>query len=74
MGCPDEEIVHLGDLERRARAVMDHADIDYFDGGAEDERTLRANVDAFRHATLWPRVMVRWASVPRAAAREMRSS
>ena len=53
---------------------MDHADIDYFDGGAEDERTLRANVDAFRHATLWPRVMVRWASVPRAAAREMKSS
>jgi isopentenyl diphosphate isomerase/L-lactate dehydrogenase-like FMN-dependent dehydrogenase len=54
-----DDAVNLGDLERQARVVMRKADIDYFDGGAEDELTLRNNVDAFSAVTLWPRVMVR---------------
>jgi hypothetical protein len=42
-----DDAVNLGDLERQARVVMRKADIDYFDGGAEDELTLRNNVDDF---------------------------
>ncbi|KWB76682.1 2-hydroxy-acid oxidase [Burkholderia ubonensis] len=46
----------LADVERAARAVLDGATWAYLAGGAGDERTVRANVDAFDAFWLRPRV------------------
>ena len=53
-----DALVNLDDFETAAKAVMDARDFDYFAGGAESETTLRANVDAFREVTLWPKCFV----------------
>ncbi len=48
---------NVDDLRRMARRRLPGGVFDYIDGGAEDELTMRANVDAFRSATFRPRVL-----------------
>jgi L-lactate dehydrogenase (cytochrome) len=47
----------VADLRRIARRRLPRGVFDYIDGGAEDERTLRANVDAFAATGFRPRVL-----------------
>ena len=47
----------LTELAARAQARLDPVHWDFFAGGAGDERTLRANEDAFRSLRLVPRVL-----------------
>lgn len=49
--------INLEDFRQRAHAQLAPEIFDYFDGGAEDEVTLRDNRDAFNGITLWPRVL-----------------
>ncbi len=49
--------VNLHGLALAARARWEPAVAAYFDGGAGDEHTLRANADAWQALTLWPRVL-----------------
>jgi (S)-mandelate dehydrogenase len=48
----------IEDLRNLARRRLPHAVFDLFDGGAEDEDTLRANRTAFDRARLLPKVLV----------------
>ncbi|MEA2219888.1 MAG: 4-hydroxymandelate oxidase [Solirubrobacteraceae bacterium] len=48
----------LGELEARARELLDVAHYDYFAGGAGDEQTLAENAAAWRKVWIRPRVMV----------------
>jgi (S)-mandelate dehydrogenase len=48
----------IDDLRTRAKARLPRAVFDLFDGGAEDEVTLRDNRAAFARRTLMPRVLV----------------
>lgn len=48
----------IEDLRRLAHRRLPRAVFDFFDGGAEDERTLRANAAAFEGVRLLPRVLV----------------
>jgi L-lactate dehydrogenase (cytochrome) len=50
--------VNIADLRGRARRRLPRAVFDYIDGGAEDERTLRANRRAFDRVTLRPRCAI----------------
>jgi isopentenyl diphosphate isomerase/L-lactate dehydrogenase-like FMN-dependent dehydrogenase len=50
--------VNVADYERLAAERLDPGVLGYFAGGAGDERTLRANVEAFGEFTLHPRVLV----------------
>jgi len=50
--------VNIDDLRRLARARAPRMIFDYIDGGAEDEITLKANIDAFRERTLTPAMLV----------------
>ena len=47
----------VGDLRRIARRRLPRGVFDYIDGGAEDERTLRNNSDAFARIEFRPRVL-----------------
>jgi L-lactate dehydrogenase (cytochrome) len=47
----------VSDLRRIARRRLPRGVFDYVDGGAEDEVTLRANVDAYGHIEFRPRVL-----------------
>jgi L-lactate dehydrogenase (cytochrome) len=51
-------VVSIADLRRAARKRLPRIVFDYIDGGADDERTLRANSRAFREVTLRPRCAV----------------
>jgi L-lactate dehydrogenase (cytochrome) len=51
-------IVNIEDLRRAAKRRLPKAVFDYIDGGAEDERTLRENSDAFQRLTFRPRCAV----------------
>jgi (S)-mandelate dehydrogenase len=53
----------IQDLRRIARARIPRSIFDFFDGGAEDELTLRANRAAFERVRLLPRVLVDVAEV-----------
>ncbi|HKQ27498.1 MAG TPA: alpha-hydroxy acid oxidase [Burkholderiales bacterium] len=55
--------ISVEDLRRAARARLPRSVFEFFDGGAEDEITLRANRDAFERVRLVPRVLVDVASV-----------
>jgi 4-hydroxymandelate oxidase len=55
---PEAPPANLRELEALAREALPRAVYDYYAGGAEDETTLRANVDAFRRFALRPRVLV----------------
>ncbi len=47
----------IEDLRRIARRRLPRGVFDYIDGGAEDERTMKANAQAFRDLTFSPRVL-----------------
>ena len=47
----------LSDLAAAANAKLDPGVAAFFNGGAGDERTLRANAEAWQALTLWPRVL-----------------
>jgi isopentenyl diphosphate isomerase/L-lactate dehydrogenase-like FMN-dependent dehydrogenase len=47
----------VADMRECARAALPAADLDYFEGGAEEEVTLRGNVEAFERRIMWPRVL-----------------
>jgi L-lactate dehydrogenase (cytochrome) len=49
--------VTVADMRRIARRRLPRGVFDYIDGGAEDERTLAANTDAFARVTFRPRVL-----------------
>ena len=52
------EPVNVADFEEIARERLDPGPYAYFAGGAGDERTLRAHVEAFARWELRPRVLV----------------
>src|SRR5437764_10886852 len=52
------QVVSIEDLRELARRRLPRAIFDFFDGGAEDEVTLRENRAAFERVRLLPRVLV----------------
>src|SRR5258707_5275114 len=56
-------IVSIEDLRQLARRRLPRAIFDFFDGGAEDEVTLRENRAAFERVRLLPKVLVNVAAV-----------
>ncbi len=60
---PLEKAVNIEDLRRLAKRRLPRAIFDFFDGGAEDEVTLRENRAAFERVRLLPRVLVNVAQV-----------
>jgi (S)-mandelate dehydrogenase len=63
----ESDAISIEDLRRAARARLPRSVFEFFDGGAEDEVTLRANRQAFERLRLLPRVLVDVASVETAA-------
>jgi len=55
--------INIEDLRELARRRLPRAIFDFFDGGAEDEATLRDNRAAFERVRLLPRVLVRVSQV-----------
>ncbi len=55
--------INIEDLRRMARRRLPRAIFDFFDGGAEDESTLRENRAAFERVRLLAKVLVDVASV-----------
>jgi isopentenyl diphosphate isomerase/L-lactate dehydrogenase-like FMN-dependent dehydrogenase len=51
-------VLNIEDLRRAAKRRLPRVVFDYIDGGAEDERTLRANCHAFEEVTFRPRCAV----------------
>jgi L-lactate dehydrogenase (cytochrome) len=51
-------VLNIQDLRRAAKRRLPRIVFDYIDGGAEDERTLRANCRAFEEVTFRPRCAV----------------
>ena len=51
-------VVNIEDLRRAAKRRLPRIVFDYIDGGAEDERTLRANCHAFEELRFRPRCAV----------------
>ena len=49
---------NIEDLRRMAQRRLPHGVFDFFDGGAEDETTLRENRAAFERVRLLPKVLV----------------
>src|SRR5215218_2712276 len=58
-----EQAVSIEDLRRLAKRRLPRAIFDFFDGGAEDEVTLRENRAAFERVRLLPKVLVNVADV-----------
>ena len=52
------ELFNVEDFEQAARERLEAGPYGYYAGGAGDERTLRANVDAYARWELRPRVLV----------------
>jgi L-lactate dehydrogenase (cytochrome) len=50
-------VANVSDARRVARRRLPRGVFDYIDGGAEDERALAANTDAFARTVLRPRVL-----------------
>src|SRR5436189_84057 len=57
------QVVSIEDLRGLARRRLPRAIFDFFDGGAEDEVTLRENRAAFERVRLLPKVLVNVAGV-----------
>src|SRR5258706_1188529 len=55
--------INIEDLRRMARRRIPRAIFDFFDGGAEDETTLRENRAAFERVRLLPKVLVNVSAV-----------
>ncbi len=49
-------MVNLGEYESRARDLAEGSTLDYYDGGSNDEITLRENAEAFSRIRVYPRV------------------
>jgi FMN-dependent dehydrogenase len=49
-------LVNVAEYELRARQAAEGSTLDYYDGGSNDELTLRENAAAFSRITLYPRV------------------
>ncbi len=49
-------LVNLAEYESRARQIAEGSTLDYYDGGSNDEITLRENAAAFSRITVYPRV------------------
>jgi (S)-mandelate dehydrogenase len=64
----ESDAISIEDLRRAARARLPRSVFEFFDGGAEDEITLRANRQAFERVRLLPRVLVNVAAVELSAA------
>jgi (S)-mandelate dehydrogenase len=60
---PDPGFLSIEDLRQGARRRLPRAVFEFFDGGAEDELTLRDNRAAFSRVQLLPKVLVDVASV-----------
>jgi isopentenyl diphosphate isomerase/L-lactate dehydrogenase-like FMN-dependent dehydrogenase len=58
---------NVADYEREAERVLDPGAFGYFAGGADDERTLRDNIEAYSRWHLRPRVLVDVGEVTTAA-------
>lgn len=58
MSKPLGDACNIEDLRLMAKARLPRAIFDFFDGGAEDETTLRDNRAAFERVRLLPRVLV----------------
>src|SRR2546425_1899643 len=58
-----DHAVSIEDLRRLAQRRLPRAIFDFFDGGAEDEVTLRENRAAFERVRLLPKVLVNVAQV-----------
>ncbi|XP_058079577.1 peroxisomal (S)-2-hydroxyacid oxidase GLO4-like isoform X1 [Magnolia sinica] len=50
--------VNISEFQELARQALPKMNYDYFSGGAEDEHTLRENVEAFRRITFQPRILI----------------
>ncbi|XP_057505229.1 peroxisomal (S)-2-hydroxyacid oxidase GLO4-like [Actinidia eriantha] len=53
-----EEPVNIKEFQELARKSLPKMYFDFFNGGAEDQHTLRENVEAFRSITMRPRILV----------------
>ncbi|CAN7940183.1 unnamed protein product, partial [Ixodes hexagonus] len=53
----NDVVVTLNDIERLARSNFDHVASSYYNGGADQEQTLRENQAAFLRLRLRPRVL-----------------
>lgn len=53
----ESDAISIEDLRRAARKRLPRAVFEFFDGGAEDELTLRGNREAFQRIQLLPRVL-----------------
>ncbi len=62
-----DHAVNIEDLRRLAQRRLPRAIFDFFDGGAEDEVTLRDNRAAFERVRLLPRVLVDVSKIETAA-------
>jgi (S)-mandelate dehydrogenase len=60
---PLEQAINIEDLRVMAKSRLPRAIFDFFDGGAEDETTLRENRAAFERVRLLPKVLVNVARV-----------
>lgn len=49
--------ISVNDFRRYAKRHLPHSVFDFVDGGANDEVTLRANVDAFDKFAIFPRIL-----------------
>jgi (S)-mandelate dehydrogenase len=58
-----DRTINIEDLRRLAQRRLPRAIFDFFDGGAEDEVTLRENRAAFERVRLLPKVLVNVAEV-----------
>jgi 4-hydroxymandelate oxidase len=56
-GVDTRPVIALDELEAAAAAVLEPAALDYFRGGADDERTLDDNIAAWRRLRLRPHVL-----------------
>ncbi|CAL5355656.1 hypothetical protein CsSME_00007980 [Camellia sinensis var. sinensis] len=52
------EPVNVNEFQELARRAVPKMYFDFYNGGAEDQHTLRENMEAFRRITFQPRVLV----------------
>ncbi|KAK6796025.1 hypothetical protein RDI58_009480 [Solanum bulbocastanum] len=52
------EPVNVNEFEELARKVLPKIYYDFFSGGAEDQYTLKENIEAFRRITIRPRILL----------------
>ena len=48
MAHATEQLVCVADFEKKARQLIPKMALDYYCGGADDEQTLRDNMEAFK--------------------------